>query len=287
MQNLLYRVPFPFEADEVAKVVELYRLGTVSKGYRARAVTLPFIDVNGNIRAVQVKQFDENNHTTATDFLHSIIEKYYKRNNKPLPEWLRAYIEQEKRISCLFGEHLLSKYVNPVALVEASKTPVYGTLYFGLPQNPNNFIWIAVYNESSFSIDKLKALQGRLVCVFPDLSKDGKTFKEWERKAKEYENTLSGTRFVFSDLLERLASEEAKQDGKDIADYLIQQDWRLFRGNLNKKNQYNKNHNCVFCDFLHSPLHKNAFFVFFCVPHCVRLWSLCKLFISNAWGLWF
>jgi hypothetical protein len=147
-----------------------------------------------------------------------------------LPEWLEAYTKQDKRVSCLFGEHLLSKYHrNPVALVEAPKTAIYGTLYFGLPEAPENFIWLAVYNKSSFSFNKLKALQGRFVYVFPDLSKDGNTFKEWETKAKEYKSRLPGTQFIFSDLLERLAPERDKSEGNDLADYLIKQDWRQFR----------------------------------------------------------
>lgn len=242
IQNLFDRVQFPFEVDEVTKVIQLYRLGTVANGYRAGANTFPFIDVNGNVRAVQVKQFDEQNHTTGTDFLHSIIEKHHTRNNKPLPEWLDAYSKQDKRISCLFGEHLLSKYQsNPVALVEAPKTAVYGTLYFGLPETPESFIWLAVYNKSSFSFDKLKVLQGRFVCVFPDLSKDGRTFKEWETKAKEYESRLPGTRFMFSDLLEQLATEQDKSEGKDVADYLIKLDWQLFRKRKFRNNDHSPN----------------------------------------------
>ena len=137
VQNLFYRVQYPFEVNEVTKVIELYRLGTISNGYRDGANTFPFIDIKGNVRAIQVKQFNKANHTIGTDFLHSIIEKYHTRNNKPLPKWLEAYTKQDKRISCLFGEHLLGKYhSNPVALVEAPKTAVYGALYFGLPEIP-------------------------------------------------------------------------------------------------------------------------------------------------------
>jgi hypothetical protein len=230
LQNLLSRVQFPFDVDEVTKVIQLYRLGTVSNGYRAGANTFPFIDINQNVRAIQVKQFDEQNHTISTDFLHSMIEKHHSQNNLPFPEWLQKYTKQEKRISCLFGEHLLSKYPqNPVALVEAPKTAVYGTLYFGTPETPESLIWLAVYNKSSFSFDKLKVLQGRFVYVFPDLSENGATYKEWETKAKEYESRLQGTRFVFSDLMEQLAPERDKSNGNDLADYLIKQDWRLFK----------------------------------------------------------
>lgn len=230
IQNLLTRVAFPFEVQDIEKVISLYHLGTVQNGYRKGANTFPFIDVQGNIRAVQVKQFDEQNHTTGTDFLHSIIEKHHNRNNEPLPEWLEAYNKNETKVSCLFGEHLLRKYPhNPVALVEAPKTAIYGALYFGMPQSDNDLIWLAVYNKSSLTFDKISALKGRTVFVFPDLSTNGSTFKEWQRKAKDFEKRLPGTRFVFSDLLERFAPEQDRQEGSDLADYLIRLDWRMFR----------------------------------------------------------
>lgn len=233
IQNLFYRVQFPFEADEVTKVIQLYRLGTVIKGSWTGAVTLPYIDKKGFVRTIQVKKFDEQNHTTVQNKLDKVILSGLKKENKAVPEWLTKHIEYGDEygyFTCLFGEHLLSKYPNnPVALVEAPKTAVYGTLYFGLPETPESLIWLAVYNKSSFSFDKLKVLQGRFIYVFPDLSKDGSTFKEWETKAKEYETRLKGTRFIFSDLLEQLAPEQDKNEGNDLADYLIKQDWRLFR----------------------------------------------------------
>lgn len=235
IQNLLSNIPFPFPADDVTKVIELYRLGTISNGYRAGAIAFPFIDVSGYVRTIQVKQFDKFNHTTGTDFLHSMIEKHYKSRKEPLPEWLEPYLKQEKRVSCLFGAHLLRKFPsNPVAIVEAPKTAIYGTLYFGLPESEKDLIWLAVYNKTSFSFDKLQDLKGRFVYVFPDLSKDGKTFDEWKQKAADYENKLPGTRFEFSNLLERLAPEQDKTKGSDIADFLIKLDWKGFRKDGNQ-----------------------------------------------------
>lgn len=236
VQNLLSRVIFPFEIQDIETVISQYHLGTVQNGYRSGATTFPFIDIRGNIRAVQVKQFDEENHTTGTDFLHSIIEKHHTRNNKLLPEWLEAYNKNETKVSCLFGEHLLSKYpYNSIALVEAPKTAIYGTLYFGFPEQPTNLLWLAVYNLSSLNLNKCIALNGRNVFLFPDLSKDGKAFKLWSNKATEIQKHLQGTYFQVSDLLEQLAPEKDREQGKDIADYLIKQDWQHYRKRENPK----------------------------------------------------
>jgi len=230
IQNLLKRVDFPFEAEDIENVISLYRLGTVCQGYRTGAITFPFIDKSNNVRTIQVKQFDQTNHTTGTDFLHSIIEKHYTKNNKPIPEWLTRYNKNDTKVSCLFGEHLLGKYQsNPIALVEAPKTAIYGMLYFGIPKNPKDFIWLAVYNVSSLSLDKCKSLKGRDVYLFPDTSRKGKAFELWSSKAREFESQIQGVRFRVSNLLEQLAPKQDKEKGSDLADYLITQDWRAFR----------------------------------------------------------
>lgn len=230
IQTLLNNVPYPISNTDISKAIGLYGLGTITGSFMTGALTIPYIDFNGNVRAIQVKQFDEKNSTTKTNFLHSILANDLRFRKEPLPKWLDDYEKQDGRVTCLFGEHLLKQYpTNPIALVEAPKTAVYGTLYFGIPDNPDNLLWLAVFNKSSFSFDKLRILKGREVFVFPDLSKDGGTFNEWKSKAKEYQSKLSGTRFIFSDLLERLASEKDKQAGNDLADILIKLDWRQFR----------------------------------------------------------
>jgi predicted RNA-binding Zn-ribbon protein involved in translation (DUF1610 family) len=230
LQNLLNVIPFPFDQSDVFEVAELYSLGTVRKGGLTGATTFPFIDLQNNVRAIQVKKFDKLNHTVKTTFLHSLIKWHYLNNGSKIPEWLQSYYSNEKILTCLFGEHLLKQFPeNPIALVEAPKTAIYGTLYFGLPNKKEDLIWLAVYSKDTFTLDKLQVLKNRKVIVFPDLSKDGSTYKAWEEKAARFALRIPGVKFYLSNLLENAASEEERYNGLDLADYLIVQDWRLFR----------------------------------------------------------
>lgn len=244
IQCLLNTVCYPFNPEDVEQIISLYYLGTVTKGYRQGAVTFPYIDKNRNVHAVQVKQFDQSNHTTGTDKLDKVIFNGLNKQNKPLPEWLTNYInygKQEGFYNCLFGEHLLSKYQqNPVALVEAPKTAIYGTLYFGLPEDPANLLWLAVYNLSSLNLKRCSSLQGRNVLLFPDLSKTGKAFSDWSSKAKELQELVPNSKFSVSDLLERNASEDQRLKGYDLADFLIKQNWEEYRklSNKTESNEY-------------------------------------------------
>lgn len=202
---------------DVEKIISLYRLGTLAKGSRAGAVTFPFIDASGNIRAIQAKQFNNENHTISTDWVHSILFRHYTEIQKVIPDWLNEYIKNEIKVSCLFGSHLLNRYpLNPVGLVEAPKTAVIASLYYGLPSHPENLLWLAVYNKSSLTFEKVNALKGRKVFVFPDLG----SFGEWSQKTDNLVKLMPQTQFFISDLLEKNASEKDKNDGLDLADYL-------------------------------------------------------------------
>jgi hypothetical protein len=243
IQNLLNSVKYPFSPEDIQQAISLYYLGTVSKGYRKGAVTFPYIDKNKNVHAIQVKQFDQSNHTTGTDKLDKVILNGLNQLNKPIPEWLNTYIEhgkQEGFYNCLFGEHLLSRYKqNPIALVEAPKTAVYGTLYFGFPEDPENFLWLAVYNLSGLNLKRCKSLYGRKVLLFPDLSITGKGFQDWSVKAKQLQELVPHSKFSVSDLLERNATEEQRKKGFDLADFLIEQNWNQYR-KQSKKTESNE-----------------------------------------------
>jgi hypothetical protein len=225
-RNLSNNVQYPFTDDDIKQVAAFYRLGTIMKGYLSGSVTFPYIDINNKVRAIQVRKFNTNNHGTHTSFIHKVIEQNCKENQHTQPDWLDSYNQNDKIVSCLFGEHLLSLYPHhAVALVEAPKTAIYGALYFGLPQHGAKLIWLSVFNKDGFTVDKLSVLQGRNVIVYPDLSNDGSTFKKWKLKAAG----MTKINFTFSTFLEDHATVEERCKGLDLADYLIGKDWRAFR----------------------------------------------------------
>lgn len=231
IQNLLENVPYPFEVGEIERVVSLYRLGTVASGYMTGATTFPFIDISGNVCAIQVKKFDQFNHTEGSPIpIHRLIQLFHKKKGTPVPDWIEAYVKQTRVFSCNFGDHLLKMYPhNPIGLVEAPKTAIYATLYFGFPDNPKNMIWIAPGSRDWFNIDRVKVLQGRDIYVYPDLSKDGSTHQSWREKSWKFERLMPGTFFQVDNLLERYASLQARYAGHDMADVLIKLDPKEFR----------------------------------------------------------
>ena len=117
-------------------------------------------------------------------------------------------LPQPQPEQCLFGEHLLAvDQVRPVAIVESEKTAIVAAGF--MPE----FIWTATAGKNNLNKEKLKALQGRRVILFPDLM----AFDKW----REIVKGMPGV--TVSDILERRASEADRANGLDIADYLLRE----------------------------------------------------------------
>lgn len=236
LNNLAQTVPYPFSKLEVNRVAELYQLGTITGAYLNGATAFPFIDYWDNIRAVQIKLFDIHNHTikpNGTNWLHSVLTKQAEIQKMPVPEWLQNYNSQEQKQTCLFGEHLARQYnTNVINLVEAPKTAIYATLFFGFPNMTENPLWLATGSKGTLTLDRLSVLKGRKIVLYPDLSKTGNTFNEWNEKAKQIESQLPATRIAIFDFLELYATSEQRQIGADIADIIGAFDWKALRNNL-------------------------------------------------------
>jgi rubredoxin len=123
---------------------------------------------------------------------------------------------------CLFGQHLLKGNTQPVAIVESEKTAVIASIY--LPK----FIWLATGSLSNLNPKKCQALKGRNVTLFPDLN----AYDKWRQAAYKL---YPITRYYISDLLERRATPLQRQQGLDLADCLVQFDYREFLEGVGKE----------------------------------------------------
>lgn len=242
IQNLLYNVPYPFSGKDVDRIIELYKIGTAPNGFTC----FPFIDKSGDVYGIQEKIFDRRNNTDKsrkynTGWIHArLTHTTYK--NKPLPGWLEYYNKNRKPMKCLFGEHLLNSYRgNIIVLVEAPKDAIYGTLYFGFPEDENGLLWLAVGSLGTFTNDRVKVLEGRKILVVPDLSKDGSAFEIWSKKAFQFNDQVPGAQFQVLDILERIATKQDRLTGSDVSDILIRKDWRDYRAAKHSQNKPTSN----------------------------------------------
>jgi hypothetical protein len=114
---------------------------------------------------------------------------------------------------CLFGLHLLKDTTAPVAIAEAEKTALVASIY------KPDYVWLATGGKQNINLIEKAAgqLQGRKVILFPDL----KATADWEAKAQELRSKCKIDIYV-SDYLESVATEQGREQGADIADYLLQ-----------------------------------------------------------------
>lgn len=193
--NLIQFLYRHFESEITSGLISRYFIGT-SKHWNGATVFWQ-IDRAGKIRTGKImlynpdtgKRSKEQHHTPA--WVHKALK---------LPEFS---LQQ-----CFFGEHLLQGNTKPLAIVESEKTALIASVY--LPR----FLWLACGSLTGLNETKCAALQGQKVVLFPDL----KALDKWQHKTKELSNL---TCFTVSDLLERKATQSEKEQGLDLADYLL------------------------------------------------------------------
>jgi len=184
-----------FNDDVVQKLVHKYYIGTAK--YWQGTTVFWQVDASGKIHTGKLMLY---NPTTG------------KRVKQPYNhiQWAHKTIGQTNfnLRQCLFGEHLLAHNNQQVALVESEKTALIASVY--LP----DFIWLAAGSLSNLTLQKCKVLQDKSVTLYPDLN----GFEKWNAKAKELSAICE---ISVSNLLERHASQTEKQQGLDLADYLV------------------------------------------------------------------
>lgn len=185
-----------FGEKAVTETVTNYFIGSSNRRWPGVTVFWQ-IDLKGNVRTGRIMLYnpltgkrvkEPKNHV---DWAHTVL----KYRNYSLKQ-------------CLFGEHLLRDKTKPVAIVESEKTAVIASLY--LPQ----FIWLASGGKEGLGAARCTALKGRSVTLFPDIN----GFENWTQKAKGLSSIAT---FFVSNLLEEKATEAEREQGLDVADYLI------------------------------------------------------------------
>ncbi|WCC43299.1 DUF6371 domain-containing protein [Tenacibaculum finnmarkense] len=183
-----------FEED-VIKLAKKYNIGTSNKWNGA--TTFWQQDINGKIRSGKTMLYDP---------------ETGKRVKKPYNHigWEHSKIDNFNLEQCYFGEHLLNEDKNkPIAICESEKTAIICSIY--LPE----FIRLACGSLNNLSEAKTKVLKGRNVVLFPDAG----CYDNWNNKIPKLVKDVT---FITSTLLRNKATEKEKEQGFDIADYLIQ-----------------------------------------------------------------
>ena len=191
--------------EDTDRLFRLYRVGT-SRMWDGATVFWQ-IDAKGNVRAGKIMGYDaESGHRVKEPFnqvnwVHSV---------RKMPDF--------RMKQCFFGEHLLSDTSstissNPVAIVESEKTALIAAHF--IP----DFTWLATGGtHGCFNREAIQVLEGREVILFPDL----KATDEWRQRLPMLESVCR--RATCSDLLERIATNEQRSQGLDIADFLLIED---------------------------------------------------------------
>ncbi len=199
--NLFAFVATIIGSDEARRLMEMYRVGT-SKHWQGATVFWQ-ISNDGEVRGGKIMLYDRlTGHLVQEPFphinwVHSVLR---------LPDF--------KLTQCFFGEHLLP-YIRdkPVAIVESEKTAILATHY--LPK----YLWLATGGKCSClnreAIQAIQALRGREVMLVPDLN----ATDDWRKKLTLFDD--SGIKATLFESLEQMATDEQREQGLDIADFLI------------------------------------------------------------------
>ena len=215
-----------FSPGIIEKTLTAYAIGNF-KGFGdyKNATTIPYVDEKGNIHAIQCKTFDKDLHTNESSWVHSLYAYNKEIGFKKYP-WLKDYLENETKQSCLFGAHLLAKYPNnPINLVESPKTAIICTLVYGLPKGKNDHdtsIWLATGSKGNLTLNRLECLKGKRVRVFADLSENNQTYRDWKKRMSNISNKLN-IKYEFDNSIYDISTPEEQKKGLDLADFLLKE----------------------------------------------------------------
>jgi hypothetical protein len=206
-----------FLAEKFGKIktemaVEKYLIGTdtMFKKFGTGSVIFWQVDNRGNVRSGKIMQYNPKTgkRIKGENGYRKISWVHYELRRKGVLSQEEYELKQ-----CLFGLHLIRNGgKDAVAIVESEKTAIIASLY--LPE----MIWMSCGALNNIKEEMLLPLKGRKIILFPDLS----GYEKWVEKA----GALQGYDITVSAYLEMNATDQEKEQGLDIADYLLKYEVR-------------------------------------------------------------
>lgn len=180
----------PIQEDHIRDIIEQYEIGytfTMGRNF----ILFPYIDKDHNITCVQAKEFNKNNRTIYTSWLHTIRQDLFSE------DFLHKYRSQHRIVTAFFGEHLIERS-RRLVIHESPKNAIYYTAHTG-----ESFINVATFNKTSARrlIGKLHPSQKATLLPDPD------AIQSWSQLRSKNINLVTSP------------------NGKDIADYLQYDKW--------------------------------------------------------------
>lgn len=194
---------FMFDKDLVKSVFDKYHVSAYLE-----YTLFYYIDLEINVRAGQCRAYNSEMRGIRTTFIHKLIQF----------ENIIEYDNQELKIDCWYGEHLLNN-INDydfIVVVESPKTALICSLLF------QNILFLSSFNLQGLSEYKLNKLSNinKLVFFIPDGSTSDTASDLWSKQLSKQNND----NFILIDLIDMLATTEEKFAGYDIADYILNND---------------------------------------------------------------
>lgn len=174
-----------------------YRVGTVLKGDFANQPIFFMTGKDGKTGAGKIVRYSANGRRSKKPYnvhsIHAMLERKQKMKRGELV-----------RRNHLFGLHLLNEGYRTIAIVESEKTAMIASVY--LPE----FYWMATQSMSNLNF--IEAVTGYPIVLYPDLG----AFDKWSQWAEKHPLA----KIDVSTVLERNATQQDKEQGLDLADYL-------------------------------------------------------------------
>lgn len=229
-RNNLYRFMQRRFTDLIASLLfKRYFIGT--SNHWEGATSLPQIDLEGNFRQCKLMLFNPD--TGRRVRAGSQVRKFNRESgqfetitaDQDCTKIYGKYLSEETKglnlQQTFFGAHLLPEHPNkPIGLVESEKTALIASVYFP------DYIWLATGGKygcrwTDYSVNKI--LAGRTVVMWPDAfynPEKKSPYQEWSERAEIIRDQVK-CKIKVSDWLERVATEEQKSNGWDLADFLV------------------------------------------------------------------